>query len=139
MKAVGRDLAWLDARIAEVQARSRIYRGEHPRRLAQRDPPIDTVANQERLRLRLQKGPPQIPPHPAPAPPSPPTPPSFPRLDPVAVAAFVTASARRARGDDEPSPPEPERGEDGDRDKPKKEPPEPGSLILDAIRRRQGK
>jgi hypothetical protein len=134
MKADGLSLARLDALIEEGKARARSYRGEHraSRHLAQ-DPPIDTVANQERLRLRLQKDHPQPPPHPAP--PAPPRTPSFPRLDPVAVAAFVTASARRARGDDEPSPPDP--GEDGDRRKPEKEPPEPGSLILDAVRRRQ--
>jgi len=52
------------------------------------------------------------------------------------MAHYVIAAGRRARGE---SPPEPERGEDGDRDKPEKEPPEPGSLVLDAVRRRQGK
>jgi hypothetical protein len=124
MRAVGRDLAWLDARIAEGRARARIYRGEPraSRRLAQNDPP-------------------QTPPYPTPSPP--PTP-SFPRESLSAAAArFILSSAARARGvdpgDDQPgNPPEPERGDDGDRDKPKKEPPEPGSLVLDAVRRRQG-
>jgi hypothetical protein len=63
--------------------------------------------------------------------------PSFPRESLAdATAAFVVAAGRRARGE---SPPEPSPGDDGDRDKPPKSPPEPGSLVLDAIKRRQGK
>jgi hypothetical protein len=114
MKAA-RELAWLDARIAEVQARSRRYRGE------------DRAS-----RHRADKDPPQLPPSPPPLPSPPPTP-SFPALS-EAMAHYVIAAGRRARGE---SSPEPERGEDGDRDKPPKEPPEPGSLVLDAVRRRQ--
>jgi hypothetical protein len=124
MKTVGRDLAHLDRLIEEGKARARIYRGEPraSRRMAEKDPPH----------------PPQVPTPPSPLPPPMP---SFPRLS-TAMARFVVASAARARGvdpgDDQPgNPPDPEHGEDGDRDKPKKGPPEPGSLILDAIKRRQ--
>jgi hypothetical protein len=112
-------LARLDALIAQAQARARIYRCEPraSRRLADKDPP-------------------QHPPHPSP-PPSPPPLPSFP-LESLAAATarFILAAGRRSRGE---SPPEPDPGEDGDRRKSEKEPPEPGSLILDAIKRRQGK
>jgi hypothetical protein len=103
MRAVGRDLAWLDARIAEGRARARIYRGEPraSRRLAHKDPP---------------------PPPPDPSPPQPPPLPSFPRESlAAATARFITGAARRARGvdDDQPgNPPDPSHGDDGDRDKP---------------------
>jgi hypothetical protein len=115
MKTVGRDLARLDALIAQAQARARVYRG-------------DDCAS----RHRAQRDPPQLPPHPSPPPPPLP---SFPRESlAAATARFILAASRRARGE---SPPEPDSGEDGDRDKPPKEPPDPGSLILDAVRRRQ--
>jgi hypothetical protein len=116
MRPDGLSLAQIDRAIAELHARTRVYLDAHraSRRMAYKDPPRS--------------------PDPSP---SPPPLPSFPRESLVAErAAFVVASARRARGE---SPPEPEQGEDGDRDKPEKEPPEPGSLILDAVRRRQGK
>jgi hypothetical protein len=124
MKTYSRDLARLDRLIAEEKARAAIYRGEPraSRRVAHKDPPIDT------------------PPYPPP-PPTPPTP-SFPRESlSSATARFILSSAARARGvdpgDDQPgNPPDPSHGDDGDRDKSPKEPPEPGSLILDAIRRR---
>jgi hypothetical protein len=123
-------LARIDALISEAKARAAIYRGNAER------------AEPRASRRLADKDPPQIPRDPAPSPPLPLPTPSFPRESlAAATARFIAGAARRARGvdpgDDQPgNPPDPSHGDDGDRDKPSKEPPEPGSLILDAIRRR---
>jgi hypothetical protein len=156
MTIVGRDLprrdrlARIDALIAEGKARAARYRDDRARideRLAERleheHDRSERVRLKERDRLKLeydraraQKDPPPHPPHPAPPPPSPPPTPGFPDSLAAATARFIVAAARRARGvdpgDDQPG----NHGDDGDRDKSPKEPPELGSLILDAIRRR---
>jgi hypothetical protein len=83
-----------------------------------------------------------VPLPPAPPPPSPPPVPSFPTShgQTVMMAAFVTASARRARGAEDDIPND-EQSDPRKRDDEPGNPPPPkqGDLILDAIKRREKK
>ena len=115
MKPHGLSLARIDAIISQAKARAALYRGKS--------------------RASRQKDPPSPPRDPAPPPPSP-TPPSFPRDLTADTARFIVAAGRRRRAEKDPS-----NDEQSDPNKRDDEPgsppePEPGSLILDAIRRR---